>query len=137
MAATPTWSGVLEALHSALIDALNAALPDTALLLGLPQKTKNATPPDPNCTQVVTRDLEVAGLGSGLAILAASAELASDHRLTLSALWPQLVREAEKGAFAHKGLQPILREPGTHVPTQVIWIPVGAGRARVLLGLGI
>lgn len=137
MAGAPTWSTLLEALHSALIDALIRLSPDHQLLLGLPKKTADATAPDPLCTRTWRTGAELADLGRCVILLAASPELAQDHGIELAALWKQLLTEARATSFPQKALNPsFLDSPGPS-PRQVIWIPVGLQRASILLGLGI
>lgn len=135
--AAPSWSTLLEALHSALIDALNTRFPDTQLLLGLPKKTADATPPDAACTRTLQIAAEVPGLGTGLVILAASPELASKLALELKDLWALTRAQAESNALPNRGLSARFSPSPKLSPRQVIWFPMGVSHARVLLGLGI
>lgn len=123
-------------MHSAVIDALNARFPDTQLMLGLPKKTADATPPDPACTRTLQIGAEVAGLGTGLVVLAASPEL-SQQGLDLPELWQLTRAQAEANSLPNRGVHAQFRESPKLSPRQVIWFPMGVSHARVLLGLGI
>ena len=143
------WNGILESLHSALIDTLIEEFPDSKPELGMPVR-RDAWSLQPEVTRLVARELvcdqarALAGIGINDAAQSAIEKAA---KTTIEEFLDKLMRRAEPD-FKRRGLcvtikacEPRLDSAVTVTPTRVIWIPLRISQKNDTLvfhlGIGI
>jgi hypothetical protein len=133
-------SVLLEALHSAWIDVLNARCPKLKPELGMPRKKLGLEPPAPGPLDTVFARVTLSD-GSGPDTLSALLALNEAAAKTLGGstqeLWGGLLKQA-RGEFSRRKIEPRF-EVGPPQPLgQVIWIPFGLeGHGQCYLGVGM
>ena len=140
------WNGILESLHSALIDALIEEFPDIKPELGMPIR-RDAWSLEPDVTRMVVHEL-TCEQGQALAAIgindAAHAALKKRPTSSPEKFLELLMRRAEPD-FKRRGLSVTSRSAdltATSIsPTRVIWIPLRISQKNDALvfhlGIGI
>ena len=136
------WNGILESLHSALIDTLIEEFPDIKPELGMP-KRRDAWSLESDVTHLIIQELTcdqgqaLAGIGVNDAAHAVLVKRSSPEKFL-----EKLMRRAEPD-FKRRGLSVTSRSVDSTAssvsPTRVIWIPLRISRKTddLLFHLGI
>ena len=130
------WNALLESLHSAFIDELNARFPDEKPSLGLPIRQTGFAPPAKAKRLKIFSVLVGDGLPAGVAFLAVS-----ESQADLDGVWAGLLARAEP-EFKRRGIKPLLNQLDKDIPvctssvTRSVWIPIEI-RGQWYLGIGI
>lgn len=138
------WNGVLQALHSALIDELNESFPEEKPELGLPARIAGWGLSAQAQTALVAK-VSV----DGQAGVAALGSLSSQKETELKELFARVVKRADSD-FQRRGISPVFdsqpaygadgRLPaGFSSPSMVIWLPISLDtkKERFVFDLGV
>jgi hypothetical protein len=148
------WTKLLEALHSSLIDEVNALLPDDKPELGLPQRMGEWKIPDGSISEVVLAIVEFDKAGGaatrGLVALALNPQAAQRLQLDSTEFWKRLLQRAAT-EFVRRDIRPRIQlhgvirtneanaalPAGIPTPGRLVWIPLRLpGSGAICLGLG-
>lgn len=141
-----TWSSLLEALHSALIDEIVERFPDFRPELGMPLKQKSLTSPSPTILSGIACEIQFLDK-KGAAFLALDFESIKTLKITEKILWDALLGRAHT-EFIRRKIQPrfgntvsfkkdFVMPEGFPELKQVIWIPIKIGGGGCYLGVGL
>ena len=131
------WSALMESLHSALIDELNARWPEQKPTLGLPKRDSQFVLP---ATDACVVTVSIGGSPPGLAALALDPSLTKGGQ-SAQKLW-SAVTDRARVEFAHRKISPAFGNTATKAPSdvrpsRVIWIPIRVDAGQLWLGVGI
>ena len=139
------WKGLLEALHSALIDELTERHPEPKPELGMPSRHPRWETPDPRVSVVLVAEA-CFGPARGLAAIAFDAGLEPKLASSAGALWSATLKRAG-GELQRRGIKPAVSDPAElkapfslpaafPAPSLLIWIPVRLAGKGCYLGVG-
>lgn len=143
------WQGLLESLHSALIDELTERDPAVKPELGMPGRRPRWDLPEGASGAIVcVADYGDTGTGAGVAALAWGPGTSGrgPGASTAREVWDALLKRAA-GELSRRGLKPRFATPagpgggaglppGASPPGRVIWIPLRAPDYAYFLGIG-
>lgn len=138
------WTGLLEALHSALIDELTDRHPEPKPVLDLPRRHSSWTIPGQDVTTILRCEFQF-GDQAGTALLALAPPFAQALGLTPILLWQAVLKRAGSEfhlRHLHPKLGPV-NEFSTAAPPpenlgrarRLVWIPLQIPAGRCFLGL--
>ncbi|MGK5090210.1 hypothetical protein WDW86_21890 [Bdellovibrionota bacterium FG-2] len=149
-----SWTALLQALHSAMIDELVERHPEPKPELGLPARKNSWEMPCPLDlgTEVLIVGVEI-GEQRGMVSLVLSLTAQKKLGCTAHRLWEQLLGRAQVD-FVRKGIQPqtgisqVFNYQGTqdtkidlpsnfNEPTRLIWTPFRLAGEAIFLGIGL
>ena len=141
------WNALLEALHSSLIDEINARLPDEKPILGMPRRMSNFALPSDKTAGFLASEVVLDERAKGAAFIAIEPGLSNGGGLGAEAeerLWsavtkraiPEFARRKIEPAFGPPRMGKVSLPPGIPAPRTLIWIPFGLIRGQVFLGVG-
>jgi hypothetical protein len=145
-AASP-WTGLLESLHSALIDELIERHPEPKPELGLPVRQNRFAIPAIEIERLFLVEVDF-GTSQGITLLASQDSFHQTIKLTREQLWKAMLHRAGPD-FTRRNIQPKLSSPqellvstdafpsSTLKCARVIWIPLGIPAGKCFLGVGV
>lgn len=145
------WTVVLDSFHSALIDEMNAKLPQEKPVLGLPRRSKDFSFPDsrdPKGIQAVYVPVfsEIAGTKGGGIILAVESRFCELMGLSTIDDFYRVLFQRIGSEFTKRNIKPRIGQveklsgqlpPGTPPPEKVIWIPFELKDTRSWLAIAV
>ena len=153
------WTALLESLHSALIDELNARLPKLKPELGMPMRSRDLGLPSPELKALLAaeiifvREEAVAAAATaggtesrGMVLLACDPECLAKLGIPTREMWDAILKRAGQEFMVRKIqprvghvteiIPPIALPQGFAVPARVIWIPFRLNPGSCYLGVG-
>src|SRR6185437_13800310 len=140
------WTGLLESLHSSLIDEVTDRHPEPKPELGLPLRQSRFALPSPEVEHLLLVEVSF-DASQGIALLASQDGFAKSLKLDSQKLWDAMIKRAGT-EFNRRQIQPKFAPvqqlratdafPNSTLKCgRVIWIPIRLPKGQCFFGVGV